>query len=299
MISTRHEVFLIVAQQKSFSKASQVLYISQPAISNHIKSLEDYYKIKLFDRKGALIELTTAGKLLFERLNEVKQIQDQTEFEISRLKDVMQAKGFLKLGASSTVALYILPKILSSFNHLYPNINISSLNRNSELVLEALLNQEINLGIIEGRVKFNQVDYQSFLTDKVIAVCGKNSVLAKKRNYQIKEMVGMPLAFRERGSGTMASLKYALEKNKIKLSELNIKVRLGGTESLKNFLIESDTLGFLPQRSIVKELKYGELFEINFEGLRIERNFFFIQRKGENNELNRSFIKLAQQIYNV
>lgn len=299
MISTRHEVFLIVAQQKSFSKASQVLYISQPAISNHIKSLEDYYKIKLFDRKGALIELTTAGKLLFERLNEVKQIQDLTEFEISRLKDVMQAKGFLKLGASSTVALYILPKILSSFNHQYPNINISSLNRNSELVLEALLNQEINLGIIEGRVKFNQVDYQSFLTDKVIAVCGKNSVIAKKRNYQIKDLVNLPLAFRERGSGTMASLKYALEKNKIKLSELNIKVRLGGTESLKNFLIESDTLGFLPQRSIVKELKYGELFEINFEGLHIERNFFFIQRKGENNELNKSFIKLAQQIYNV
>ncbi len=299
MISTRHEVFLVVAQQKSFSKASQVLYISQPAISNHIKSLEDYYKITLFDRKGTLIQLTTAGKLLFEKLTEVKQIQDQTEFEISRIKDVMQAKGTLKLGASSTVALYILPKILSSFNQLYPNININSLNRNSELILEALLSQEINLGIIEGRVKFNQVDYQSFLSDKVIAVCGKKSAIAKKSNYQIKDLAGMPLAFRERGSGTMASLKYALEKNKIKLSELNIKVRLGGTESLKNFLIESDTLGFLPHRAIIKELKYGELVEINFEGLQIERNFFFIQRKGENNELNKSFIKLAQQVYNV
>ena len=130
MISARHDVFLAVAQQKSFSKASQVLYISQPAISKHIKSLEEYYKTKLFDRKGILIELTPAGKLLFEKLTEVKRIQEQTEFEISGINDVMQAKGVLKLGASTTVALYILPKVLSSFNQHYPQINMSLLNRN-------------------------------------------------------------------------------------------------------------------------------------------------------------------------
>lgn len=299
MISTRHDVFLIVAQQKSFSKASQVLYITQPAISNHIKSLEKYYKINLFERSGTSIELTAAGKLLYERLLEAKQIQEQTEFEISRIKDVLQAKGELKLGASSTVALYILPKILYAFTTRYPNISVTSLNRNSELILEALLNQTINIGIIEGRVKFNQVDFQPFIADKVIAVCSKHSPIAKRKNYQIKDIANMPLAFRERGSGTLASLKYALEKNKLRLSELNIKVRLGGTESLKNFLIESDTLGFLPQRSIVKELKYGELCEINFEGLHIERNFYFIQRKGESSEMNKTFIKLARDVYNV
>lgn len=299
MISTRHEVFLTVAQQKSFSKASQVLYISQPAISKHIKSLEEYYKTKLFDRKGIQIDLTPAGKLLFEKLTEVKRIQEQTEFEISTIKDVLQAKGMLKLGASTTVALYILPKVLSSFNQHYPQINISLLNRNSEIVLDALLSLEINLGIIEGRGKLTHVDYQPFLTDKVVAVCSKKSPLAKRKSYLIKEITAMPLAMRERGSGTLAALKYSLEKNKIKLSDLDIKVRLGGTEALKNFLIESDSLGFLPQRSIIKELKYGELTEINFEGLHIERNFYFIQRKGETSELNKSFIKLAQQLYNL
>lgn len=299
MISTRHDVFLIVAQQKSFSKASQVLYITQPAISNHIKSLEKYYKITLFERSGTTIELTEAGKLLYERLMEAKQIQEQTEFEISRIKDVLQAKGELKLGASSTVALYILPKVLAAFTTQYPNISVTSLNRNSELILEALLNQTINIGIIEGRIKFNQVDFQPFIADKVIAVCSKHSPIAKRKNYQIKDIITMPLAFRERGSGTLASLKYALEKNKLRLSDLNIKVRLGGTESLKNFIVESDSLGFLPQRSIVKELKYGELCEVNFEGLHIERTFYFIQRKGENSELNKTFIRLAREVYNV
>jgi DNA-binding transcriptional LysR family regulator len=299
MISTRHDVFLTVAQQKSFSKASQVLYISQPAISKHIKSLEEYYKTKLFDRKGIQIELTPAGKLLFEKLTEVKKIQEETEFEISTIKDVLQAKGVLKLGASTTVALYILPKVLSSFNQHYPQINISLLNRNSELVMEALLSEDINLGIIEGRVKLTNVNYQPFLTDQVVAVVSKKSPLAKRKSYAVKDIINMPLAIRERGSGTLAALKYSLEKNKVKLSDLDIKVRLGGTEALKNFLIESDSLGFLPQRSIMKELKYGELTEIHFEGLHIERNFYFIQRKGENSELNKSFIKLAQKLYNV
>ena len=180
MISTRHEVFLTVAQQKSFSKASQVLYISQPAISKHIKTLEEYYHTKLFDRKGIQIELTPAGKLLFEKLLEVKQIQETTEFEISTIKDILQAKGNLQLGASTTVALYILPKVLSTFNQHYPQTQISLLNRNSELVLEALLNGDINMGIIEGRAKLSHVDYLPFLTDEVIAVCSKKSPIAKR-----------------------------------------------------------------------------------------------------------------------
>jgi DNA-binding transcriptional LysR family regulator len=299
MISTRHDVFMTVAQQKSFSKASQVLYISQPAISKHIKSLEEFYKTKLFDRKGINSELTAAGKILLQKLLEVKRIQEQAEFEISTIKDVLQAKGVLKLGASSTVALYILPKILAAFNQLYTQVNISSLNRNSELILEALLNKEINLAIIEGRVKLNEVDYQAFLSDKVIAVCSSKSPIAKRKLYKVREMLDMPFACRERGSGTMTALKSSLEKENIKISDLNIKVRLGGTESLKKFLIESNALGFLPHRSVLAELRSGELSEIHFEGLDIERNFYLVQRKGENSELNKSFIKLAQKIYNV
>ncbi len=299
MISARHEVFYEVARQKSFSKASQVLYISQPAISKHIRSLEEYYHTKLFERKGIAIELTRAGKLLFDKLSEVKTIQEQTEFEISTINDVLQAKGDLKLGASTTVALYILPKVLSAFNQHYPKINISLLNRNSEIVMDALLNKDIDLGCIEGRSKLSSVSYQPFMTDKVVAVCSRKSPLAKKKSYAVKDILQMPLAIRERGSGTLAALKYSLEKYRIKLSDLQIKVRLGGTEALKNFLIESDSLGFLPLRSVTKELKYSELVEVHFENLRVERDFYFIQRKGESSELHTQFIKLAKQIYNL
>ncbi len=298
MLSTHHLVFIEVAREKSFSKASKSLFISQPAVSKHIKYLEDYYKAKLFERNGLQIDLTEAGKLLLERLLRVKNIQQETEFEISTIRDQSQAKGVLKLGASTTVALYILPKVLSVFQQDYPQLEITLLNRNSEIVLEALLSQEINLGIIEGRGKLSNVVYQPFINDRVIPVCSKKSPIAKRKNYALKDVLQMPVALRERGSGTLEALKFALQKHKMGINELNVKVRLGGTEALKNFLIESGCLGFLPQRSVLKELKYAELTEINFEGLHIERSFYFIQRKGETSELNKKLIRYARNVYN-
>ena len=298
MLSIRHQVFIIAADQLSFSKASQILFISQPAVSKHIQILEDQYKVKLFERKGLHLELTPAGNLLYTRLKTVKEIQDTTEYELSVIHDIVHAKGNLKLGASTTVALYILPKVLSAFHHQYQHLDISLLNRNSESVMEALLNKSINLGIIEEKGKRNTIEYLPFLSDKVVAVCSAHSSLLKKKSYQLKELPTIPIALRERGSGTLAVLKQTLEKNKLRISDLKVKVRLGGTEALKNFLIESDCLGFLPHRSIVKELKSGELKEVIIEGLSLERQFYFIQRKGESSELNQIFIRLAQSIYN-
>lgn len=299
MLSAKHIIFLEVATQKSFTKASEVLFLSQPAISKSIKSLEDDYKAKLFDRQGLKVALTPIGTLLFERLLDVKNIQEQTEFEISYLKDKLQAKGLLKLGASTTVALYILPRILSAFHKQFPQVEINLLNRNSEIVLDALLQQNINLGIIEGPIKSKQVTSIPFLTDKVIAVCSSKSYLTKKKNYLLKDLPGMPVVLREKGSGTLAALLQSLDKIKLKLNDLNVKVRLGGTEALKNFLIESNCLGFLPKRSVMKELKNGELTEIYIEGLDIKRNFYFIQRKGETpGELSKNLIAFAKDIYN-
>lgn len=299
MLSVRHLVFLEVAREKSFSKASANLYISQPAVSKHIRALEEYYNVKLFERKGIHIALTVAGNLLMTRLLQVKTIQEDTAFEISALTDMLQARGLLKLGASTTVALYILPKVMSAFQRKFPQMEISLLNRNSENVLEALLNHDINLGIIEVYGKLTNIVYQPFIRDNVIAVCRPQSKIAAKAPYKLDELKQMPVALRERGSGTLAALKSFMGSNGISMNDLRVKVRLGGTEALKNYLLESDCLGFLPQRSVLKELKNGELTEVCFDGFCVERNFYFIQRKGEASELNKQFIKMAQHIYNV
>ena len=296
MLSTRHEIFIEVATHLSFSKAGEVLFISQPAISKHIKTLEAFYKTTLFERNGNAIQLTKGGHLLFTRLKEAKKIQNQLEFELSILKDHLKAKGQLKLGASTTVALYIIPKILSAFHQKYPEVKISLLNRNTDTINKALIDQDIDIGIVEGKKKNSAILYQPFITDEVVAVCSAKSPIAKKRILTIPEIQQYPIVLREQGSGTLAALKYNLEKHGIKLSGLKVNVRLAGTEALKNFLREDNCLGFLPKGSVIKELEDGDLVAIKIEKFQIIRDFFFIQRQGaDSNELNKTFIRFCKK----
>lgn len=296
MLSARHEIFIEVASNLSFSKAGEVMFISQPAISKHIKALETFYKTTLFERNGNAIHLTEGGHLLLNRLKEAKKIQNQLEFELSVLKDHLKAKGQLKLGASTTVALYIIPKILSAFHQKYPEVKISLLNRNTDTITKALIDQDIDIGIVEGKKKNSSILYQPFITDEVVAVCSAKSPISKKRVLTIPEIQNYPVVLREQGSGTLAALKYNLEKNGIKLSSLKVNVRLAGTEALKNFLREDDCLGFLPKGSILKELRDGDLVAIKIENFQIIRDFFFIQRHGtDSNELNKVFIRFCKK----
>ncbi len=298
MLSVRHEVFIEVATHLSFSKASEILFISQPAISKHVKALEEYYKTTLFERKGNSVVLTAAGRLLHERLLEAVQIKRQLEFEISTLKNQFKAKGQLNLGASTTVALYIIPKVLSEFHQKYPDVQISLLNRNTDTIIQALLNQDIDVAIVEGNKKINAIHYQPFMTDEVIAVCSAKSPIARQGPLSIQDLKKYPIALREQGSGTLTALKASLQKHHIRLSDLDVSVRLAGTEALKNFLKEDNCLGFLPHRALIKELRDGELVAVKVEKLHIIRNFHFIQRQGtENDGLNKAFIKFAKVHY--
>lgn len=300
MLSFKHKVFLEVTQQLSFTKASEAMFISQPAVSKHIQNLEEYYKCRLFERNGRLVSLTEAGKILYNHLLTARSLAREIEFDIGSLNDKRHLEGELKLGASTTVALYVLPPVLSAFGKQNPGVSMSLLNRNSENILKALLNNEIDLGIIEGKDKMSKVSSQLFLNDEVVPVCSARSYLTKQTTYPVAALKEIPLALRELGSGTLASLKAALKKNGIELNDLKITIRLGGTEALKNFILADDCLGFLPMKSIVKELNNGELKRLFIDGLNITRNFYFVQRFGdENSGVNDAFIRFAKNHYNV
>ncbi len=295
MISITHRVFLEVAAHLSFSKASKALFISQPAVSKQIKILEDQYKLALFERKGNSIVITEAGEKLYRYLLEAREIEKKIEFDLLTLSKGTHTSVFLKLGASTTIALYVLPSILSGFQQKFQNVDVQLVNRNSENVMNALLNHEIDVGIIEVENKLTTVSYQHFMNDEVIAVCSGKSALAGK-SLTIAELRTVPLALRERGSGTLHALLHALTGQQIKASDLKVKIRLGGTEALKNFLLADECLGFLPRPSILRELNSGELVEVPVEGLEVKRAFYFIRRKGsEEYGLTKQFIRYCTQ----
>jgi DNA-binding transcriptional LysR family regulator len=300
MLSFKHEIFFEVARQLSFTRASEVLSISQPAASKQIKQLEEHYKTSLFVRKGMNVSLTEAGKVLYRHLQSAKTLARQLDIDLGNAGKKQQLRGDLKLGGSTTVALYIIPPVLSGFRKKFTDVKISLLNRNSENVLKALLDNEIDLGIIEGRKKMAKVSSTSFLVDEVVAVCSSASSLAKKAKCSLSELKRIPIALRERGSGTLAALTESLHSKGINISDLSICMRLGGTEALKNFVLADDCLGFLPMRSVAKELANGDLTRISIEGLTITRHFYFVQRHGdESSQINNSFIRFAKGYYNI
>ncbi len=286
-----------VARLLSFTKASQTLFISQSALSKQVKALEEYYKTGLFERLGNTIILTPAGKLLYEKLLKARQLQHELHDEFKKLNENFSPQVTMLLGASTTISLYILPPVLSAYLQQNPTINLTLRNRNSENILKALLDHELDLGIVEGISKVSNVTYTPFLTDDVIAVCSERNPL-KKQQLEVKDLYDIPLALREHGSGTLAVLEDALKQKKIDLGKLPIRIRLGGTEALKNFVRVDTCLAFLPRQAVLKELQTGELVEVAIKDLKVKRSFNFIQRKGtESNFPYKGFIQFTKRYY--
>jgi DNA-binding transcriptional LysR family regulator len=299
MLNFGHTVFFEVATHLSFSKAAEALYISQPAITKHIQTLEKQYKVSLFERKGNSVSLTAEGKILLEYVVRGRELERQLEFDITGQKNLHIAKGSLTLGTSTTISLYVIPPVFSAFHRQYPNFELTLVNRNSENILKALLDHEIDLAITQGKNNLTTVKYQFFLTDEVIPVCSARSELAKKKVIMPDDLKHMPVALRERGSGTLAAVTEALQKCKLSIADIKQRIVLGGTEALKNFLLDDTCLGFLPLRSVARQLKNGELVRLNIPGISIQRPFYFVQRRGsEADRINQLFIKLATGYYN-
>ncbi|WP_345074359.1 LysR family transcriptional regulator [Hymenobacter fastidiosus] len=297
MLSHKHEIFLEVARLLSFTKASQMLFVSQSAVSKQVKALEEHYKTGLFERLGNSVILTPAGELLYQKLLLAKQLQHELHQEFTALSPGFSPQVHMVIGASTTVSLYVIPPVLSAYLNKFPNTQLTLKNRNSENILKALLDHEIDLGIIEGLHKVSNVTYTPLLTDEVVAVCSVRNPLRKKE-LRARDLLEVPVALREAGSGTLAVLEEALAEKHIKLSDLKVKVRLGGTEALKNFVRVDTCLAFLPRQAVMKELASGELLEVRLPDLNLVRHFDFVQRKGtENNMPYREFVQFARRYY--
>ena len=228
MSDFRLKVFQSVAKNLSFTKASQELFVSQPAITKHIQELEAAYQTRLFDRQGSRISLTEAGKLLLEHCERILEDYKRLEYEMHLLHN--EYTGGLKLGASTTVAQYVLPPLLASFIGKFPHVNLSLLNGNSREIEAALQEHRIDLGFVEGVFRLPNIKYTTFLKDELVAVVRTGSKLAIGEEITPEELLHLPLVLRERGSGTLDVFERALQQHNIKLSSLQVLMYLGSTE---------------------------------------------------------------------
>jgi len=287
MFDYRLKVFHTAATRLSFTKAAEELHISQPAVTKHIKEIENQLNTKLFDRKGTSIQLTQSGKTLYGYAEKIRNLYRDMEFEIGQINQ--QHKGKLIIGASTTIAQYILPEILAKFNTYYKDIKIELLTHNTEDISELLKQGKIDLGIIEGESQSSYFDYKTFKPDEIVLVAKADHPLAHK-NLVLKDLYNLNLIFREQGSGTLEFIQNRLKEKGIHIDDLNTVMHLGSSESIKNYLLHSDCMAFLSISTVLNELKYNSLTIIDIKNFSIERNFHFILPKGEQSELIRFFL---------
>lgn len=291
MFDYRLKVFHTVATRLSFTKASEELHISQPAVTKHIKEIETQIGAKLFDRKGTSIQLTQSGKILFEHAEKIRNIYRDMEFEISQISQ--QHKGKLIIGASTTVAQYILPEILAKFNSYYKDIKIELLTGNTETISTLLKEEKIDLGIIEGESQSSYFEYKTFKPDEIVLTAKSDHPLAHK-TLSLKDLYQLDFIFREQGSGTLEFIQNRLKEKEINIHELNTVMQLGSSESIKNYLLHSECMAFLSISTILNELKNNVLTVIDIKNFSIERDFHFILPKGEQSELIKLFLRFAE-----
>lgn len=293
----RLKVFYTVANRLSFTKAATELFITQPAVSKHIQELEEQYKIKLFDRNGSKISLTTGGEILLKHTQNVFEIYREIDFDMSTL--INERQGLLRLGASTTISQYIIPLILARFHQKLQDVKVNLLNGNTEQIEKALLNKEIEIGIVEGQSKNQSIRYTEFLKDELVLVCNSKNTLVNQPEVSQEELKTMRFLMREQGSGTLEVIEYALKPFEIKLSQLNIEMQLGSTESIKSYLMNSDCVAFISIHAIEKELKNKELTILDVKDLIIERYFYIITLQGKTDSLSELFIKNISSYYNL
>lgn len=291
MSDFRLKVFQSVAKNLSFTKASQELFVSQPAITKHIQELETCYQARLFDRQGNKISLTEAGKLLLEHSERIMEDYKRLEYEMHLLHN--EYMGELKLGASTTVAQYVLPPLLANFIAKFPQVNLSLLNGNSREIEVALQEHRIDLGLVEGIFRLPNLKYTTFLEDELVAVVRTNSKLASLDEIVPEDLPHIPLVLRERGSGTLDVFERALSQHDMKLSSLNVLMYLGGTESIKLFLEHTDCMGVVSIRSVSRELLAGNLRVVDIKGMQMLREFNFVQLQGQESGLSQVFMQFA------
>jgi DNA-binding transcriptional LysR family regulator len=292
----RLKVFYTVSQKLSFTKAAEALFVSQPAVTKHIKELEEQLGTPLFKRNGSNISLTPAGQIMLKHTQQIFKTYEALENELAQLND--SVSGNIRIGASTTLAQYVLPKILALFKNTYPSIHFTFASANSEVIEQMVMSEKIDIAIVEGNSHHPQIMYEPFVKDELVLVARTGSAIAQKGEIKPTQLLSLPLVLREQGSGTLDVIYKALKKNDIPLKELKVEIQMGSTESIKQYLLHTDCAAFLSVHSITKELRQNELSIIDIKGIDIYRTFQFIQLHGHASKLPAIFKRFCLTHYN-
>ena len=223
--------FVAIVESGSILAASNKLLIAQPSLSNQLKNIETYYGAKLLIRNRHRLELTDAGRTMLGAAERLAEDYRSLEYEMSLCASLTE--GELRLGASTTIAQYLLPPILARFTARFPGVRVSVLSGNSAEVEQALGEHAVDLGMVESVSRRQGLHYTFFAPDELVLVARTGGRYARTESLTPERLPTVPLVLRENGSGTLEVISAALAAKGIRLSQLDVVMRLGTTEGIR------------------------------------------------------------------
>lgn len=276
MADRRLQVFHTVARFLSFTKAAEALHMTQPAVTFQVRQLEEHFNTRLFDRTHNRISLTDAGRRVFEYADKIFVLYNEMENAVRELTG--DVSGVLILGASTTIAEYMLPGLLGDFKVKYPDVNIRLRVSNTDGIVSMVENNLIDLGVVEAPVQNKNLAVELCRIDKLVCVAPPGHPLAKEKKVPLKRLLDFPYICREEGSGTREVIIEYLHSAGLASSDLNIIMELGSPEAIKGAVEAGIGITILSRATLSKELRLGTLVAIDLDPS-LERPFSFVHQK--------------------
>lgn len=275
------ETFVAVAKYKSFSKAADYLYLTQPTISSHIANLEKEINTVLINRSNRKISLTKAGEILYDYAVNLLNLKEGAVYKLSEYKG--KIVGNIEIAASTIPEQYIIPQLICEFNKDYPDVTFRMLHYDSQQVVEGILQNQIDFGIVGAKIPNNQLNYIELVSDEVLLVTPTTDKYnSMKEPVSLEDIIKENYIFRELGSGTRKLVESALKDLKMDVTSLNVVAYIENTEAIKQCIRQGLGLSFLSKRAVADEVQLKVLKTFRVKELNLDRKFYFVYHKYRN-----------------
>jgi DNA-binding transcriptional LysR family regulator len=276
MADRRLQVFHTVARLLSFTKAAESLHMTQPAVTFQVRQLEEQFNTRLFDRTHNRISLTEAGQRVYEYADRIFELYAEMENAVRDMTG--EISGMLVIGASTTIAEYMLPSLLGDFKKQYPDINVHLKVSNSDGIVSMVENNDIDLGVVEAPVMNKNLVVEECRKDRLVAIVPPQHALASQQSVAVKELLENAYIAREEGSGTREVIQEYLAELGLPASDVHVSMELGSPEAIKGAVEAGMGISIVSEVTIHKELQLGSLVALELDPP-LERPFSFVHQK--------------------
>ncbi len=286
MIDIKLKTFLEVARIKNFTKAADILCITQPAVSQHIRALEDFYGVKLLKKSGRVMELTEEGNLLYQQALQLERLNKTIKNE---LRNCFSSRKIFNIGATLTIGGYFIPGKLASYKKEHPNIDIKLHVNNTETIIKKLYSGDIELALVEGPFDRSKVKYRKIKDDELVLIVSKEHPFSGREYINIEELLTEKIIMREKGSGTRQITEDFFIKKGINISDLNITIEIGDITAIISLVESNQGCTFISREVLKKFRDRNTLRIIPVKNCSVLREFNLLFLDSFENDLFESF----------